>query len=53
VPNEIGVFVRSPAELNRARAAVAKSALSFTVLDDKVETIDSHVSFAQCISPKA
>jgi mRNA-degrading endonuclease RelE of RelBE toxin-antitoxin system len=44
VPHEIGVFVRSPAELERARAAVEKSGLSFTVLDDKVETTDGHVS---------
>ena len=44
VPNEIGVFVRSPAELDRARAAVEKSGLSFTVLDDKVETTERHVS---------
>ena len=27
VPNEIGVFVRSPAELGRARTAVEKSGL--------------------------
>ncbi|HEY2921173.1 MAG TPA: UvrD-helicase domain-containing protein [Candidatus Binatia bacterium] len=44
VPNEIGVFVRSPAELDRARAAVEKSGLSFTVLDDTVETTEGHVS---------
>ncbi len=44
VPHEIGVFVRSPAELDRARAAVEKSGLSFTVLDDKVETTDGQVS---------
>ena len=44
VPQEIGVFVRSPAELDRARAAVEKSGLSFTVLDDKVESTDGHVS---------
>ncbi|HUK41804.1 MAG TPA: UvrD-helicase domain-containing protein [Candidatus Acidoferrales bacterium] len=44
VPNKIGVFVRSPAELDRARAAVEKSGLSFTILDDKVETTDSDVS---------
>jgi superfamily I DNA/RNA helicase len=44
VPHEIGVFVRSPAELDRARAAVEKSGLSFTVLDEKVETTDGHVS---------
>ena len=44
VSNEIGVFVRSPAELDRAREAVEKSGLSFTVLDDKVETTDGDVS---------
>src|SRR5437667_2805104 len=44
VPHEIGVFVRSPAELDRARAAVKKSGLSFTVLDDKVETTDGHIA---------
>lgn len=44
VPHEIGVFVRSPAEVDRARAAVEKSGLAFTVLDDKVETTDGHVS---------
>jgi superfamily I DNA/RNA helicase len=44
VPHEIGVFVRSYAELDRARAAVEKSGLSFSVLDDKVETTDGHVS---------
>lgn len=44
VPDEIGVFVRSPAELDRARAAVEKSGLSFKVLDDRVETTDGDVS---------
>ena len=44
VAHEIGVFVRSTAELDRARAAVEKSGLSFTVLDDKVETTYGHVS---------
>ena len=45
-PHEIGVFVRSPAELDRARTAVEKSGLAFTVLDDKVETTEGHVSIA-------
>ena len=44
VPHEIGVFVRSPAELNRARAAVEKSGLPYTVLDEKMETTDGHVA---------
>jgi superfamily I DNA/RNA helicase len=44
MPHEIGVFVRSPAQLNRARAAVAKSGLPFRFLDDNVETTDGRVS---------
>ena len=44
VPNEIGLFVRSPAEMDRARAAVEKSGLSFSMLDDKVERTDGDVS---------
>jgi superfamily I DNA/RNA helicase len=46
LPHEIGVFVRSPAELDRARGAVEKSGLSFTVLDDKVETTEGSVAIA-------
>jgi len=38
VPHEIGVFVRSPAELERARAAVEDAKLPYKVLDDNVET---------------
>ena len=43
-PHEIGVFVRSDAELGRARAAVAKAALPFKVLDEHVETVNGQVS---------
>ena len=43
-PNEIGVFVRSDAELNRARKAVAKSDMPFKVLDEQIATIAGHVS---------
>ena len=38
VPHEIGVFVRSAAELDRARAAVEDAKLPYKVLDDNVET---------------
>jgi superfamily I DNA/RNA helicase len=38
VPHEIGVFVRSPAELERARAAVENAKLPYKVLDENVET---------------
>jgi superfamily I DNA/RNA helicase len=44
VPHEFGVFVRSAAELDRARAAVNQAGISFKVLDDHVETTSGHVS---------
>jgi mRNA-degrading endonuclease RelE of RelBE toxin-antitoxin system len=43
-PHEIGAFVRSNAELDRARAAVAKAGLPFKVLDEHVETVTGQVS---------
>lgn len=43
-PHEIGVFVRSPAELERARAAVESAGLPFTSLDERVETTSGHVA---------
>jgi superfamily I DNA/RNA helicase len=45
-PHELGVFVRSTAELDRARAAVKDAGLAFKVLDEKVETTSGHVSIA-------
>jgi len=45
-PHELGVFVRSPAELDRARAAIKDAGLPFKVLDDKVETISGQVSIS-------
>ena len=51
LPQEIGVFVRSAAELNRARAAVGAAGLPFKVLDDNVETADGFPSVL-CILPK-
>jgi mRNA-degrading endonuclease RelE of RelBE toxin-antitoxin system len=38
LPHEIGVFVRSAAELERARAAVAAAGLPCKVLDEHVDT---------------
>lgn len=46
MPHEIGVFVRSDAELERARAAVAKAGLPFKVLDEHVETSSGQVSIS-------
>jgi mRNA-degrading endonuclease RelE of RelBE toxin-antitoxin system len=44
MPHEFGVFVRSDAELDRARAAVTKSGLPFKTLDEHVETTGGQVS---------
>jgi superfamily I DNA/RNA helicase len=43
---EMGVFVRSTAELDRARAAVEGSGLPFKILDENVDTISGHVSIS-------
>ncbi|HKZ78887.1 MAG TPA: 3'-5' exonuclease [Pyrinomonadaceae bacterium] len=43
-PHEIGVFVRSAAELDRARAAVDLAGLPFKVLDEHLETTSGYVS---------
>jgi len=44
MPHEIGVFVRADSELERARAAVAKTGLPFKMLDEHVETTSGQVS---------
>ncbi len=43
-PHEIGVFVRSDAELDRARAAAAQAGLPSKVLDEHVETVSGQLS---------
>lgn len=45
-PHEFGVFVRSAAQLDRARAAVKAAGLAFKVLDEHVETASGHVSIS-------
>lgn len=44
--HEFGVFVRSEAQIDRARDAVATAGLTFRVLDDHVETASGHVSIS-------
>lgn len=44
--HEFGVFVRSPAELHRARAAVEKTGIPYKILDDHVETASGYVSIS-------
>jgi superfamily I DNA/RNA helicase len=46
LPHEFGIFVRSEAQLDRARAAVESVGIAFKVLDDRVETISGHVSIS-------
>ena len=43
-PQEIGVFVRSAAQLDRARTAVRESGFAPRVLDEHAETASDHVS---------
>jgi mRNA-degrading endonuclease RelE of RelBE toxin-antitoxin system len=44
VPHEFGVFVRSVAQLPRARAAVEDAGIPFKVLDEHIETTSGYVS---------
>jgi superfamily I DNA/RNA helicase len=44
MPHEFGVFVRSEAQLDRARAAAKKAGVAFRVLDERVETTSGHIS---------
>ena len=44
VPHEFGLFVRSDAQLDRAKAAVKILRIPFKVLDEHVETVSGHLS---------
>jgi mRNA-degrading endonuclease RelE of RelBE toxin-antitoxin system len=46
LPHELGVFVRSDAQLERARSAVANARLPFKVLDGSVDTTTGQVSIS-------
>jgi superfamily I DNA/RNA helicase len=46
MPNEIGIFVRSDAELGRAQSAATKAELPFKVLDEHVETVSGKASIS-------
>jgi mRNA-degrading endonuclease RelE of RelBE toxin-antitoxin system len=43
-PHEIGLFVRSPAERDRAVAAAKAGGIPFKILDEHVETISGHLA---------
>jgi len=44
MPHELGVFVRSTQQLDRAQAAVKRAGVPFKVLDENVETTSGYVS---------
>jgi superfamily I DNA/RNA helicase len=44
LPHEIGIFVRSAAELNRARKAIEGAGLKAQILDEGVETVPGFVA---------
>jgi len=46
LPHEIAIFVRSPSELDRARAAAELAAVPFKILDNRVETVHGNASIA-------
>jgi hypothetical protein len=46
VSHEFGVFVRSAAQLPRARAAVEKAGIPFKILDDNVEGTSTYASIS-------
>ena len=46
MPHEFGIFVRSEAQLDRARAAVKEAGMVFRILDEHVETASGHVSIS-------
>ncbi len=45
-PHEAGLFVRSPAELERARSAAKVAGVPFKVLDDNVDVTSGHLSIS-------
>jgi len=44
LPHEIGIFVRSEGELDRAHSAIEQAELPYKTLDDNVETTSGYVS---------
>jgi mRNA-degrading endonuclease RelE of RelBE toxin-antitoxin system len=46
LPHEFGVFVRSSAQLDRARAAVTRAGVAYRILDERVETSTGQASIS-------
>lgn len=45
-PHEVGVFVRSSAQIDRARSAVKAAGMPFKILDEHVETVSGYASIS-------
>lgn len=45
-PDEVGIFVRSPAELERAQEAIKRAGLPFKTLDERMTGAAGHVSIS-------
>jgi len=43
-PHEIGIFIRFPDQLNRARVAAEAGGIPYKVLDERVETVSGYAS---------
>ena len=46
LPHEFGIFVRSAAQLDRAKAAAKEAGMPFKILDEHVETASGHLSIS-------
>jgi len=46
LPHEFGLFVRSDAPLERAKAAAREAGMPFKILDERVETASGHISIS-------
>lgn len=46
MPHEIGVFVRSPREIDRAKQAVKAAGLPYKILDESVETTSGYAAIS-------
>ena len=46
MPHEFGIFVRSTAQLDRARAAAKEAGMAFKILDKHVETASGYISIS-------
>jgi hypothetical protein len=46
LPHEVGVFVRSEAQLDRAKAAANQARTPFKILDEHVEVVSGHLSIS-------